>query len=75
MATIIASKMPTNCHEQGCNMACIIAHLVKLYSIPPCLMVNIDQIGIHLVPIAREKLGKAKVQNTFKYYGWRTRDK
>jgi hypothetical protein len=30
MPTTITNKMPTNWHEQGCNMGCIIAHLVKL---------------------------------------------
>jgi hypothetical protein len=28
---------------------------VKLYSIPPCLVVNIDQIEIHLVPTVGER--------------------
>ncbi len=41
--------MPTNWQEQGQNMAYIITYLVKLYSIPPCLVVNSEQFGIHLV--------------------------
>jgi hypothetical protein len=31
-----------------------ITYLVKLYSIPLCLVVNNDQIRIHLIPIAIE---------------------
>jgi len=50
MATTATSKMSTNWHEQGKNMAYWIIYFMKLYSIPPCLVVNNDQIGIHLVP-------------------------
>jgi hypothetical protein len=31
-----------------------VAYLVKIYNIPPTLVVNNDQIGVHLVPIVRE---------------------
>jgi hypothetical protein len=37
-----------------------IAYLLKLYSIPPCLVVNIDQIGIHLVPTIGERTWESK---------------
>jgi hypothetical protein len=42
MATITTNKMPTIWHEQRQNMAYKIAYLMKLYSIPPCLVVNIE---------------------------------
>jgi hypothetical protein len=58
MATTATSKMPTNWHEQGQNMAYIITYLVKLYSIPPCLMVNSDQTRIHPIPTTGKKNGK-----------------
>ncbi len=32
-----------------------IAYLVQVYNLPPSLVVNIDQRGIHLVPIVRER--------------------
>jgi hypothetical protein len=32
-----------------------IVYLVKVYNLPPNLVVNIDQRGIHLVPIVRER--------------------
>ncbi len=32
-----------------------IAYLVKVYNLPPNLVVNIDQRGIHLVPIVRKR--------------------
>jgi hypothetical protein len=31
-----------------------VAYLVKIYNIPPTLVVNNDQIGVHLVPIVRK---------------------
>jgi hypothetical protein len=36
-------------------MAYKIAYLVKLYSMPPCLVVNSEQFGIHLVSIVGER--------------------
>jgi hypothetical protein len=41
-------------------MAYIITYLVKLYSIPSCLVVNTNQTGIHLVPTSREKTWENK---------------
>ncbi len=32
-----------------------IAYLVKVYNLPPSLVVNINQRGIHLVPMVRER--------------------
>ncbi len=55
MATIAVNKMPTDWHEQGCNMVYRIVYLMKLYSIPPCLVVSTNQTRIHLVPTVGEK--------------------
>jgi hypothetical protein len=41
-------------------MAYIIAYLMKLYSIPPCLVVNINQTRIHLVPTTIERAWESK---------------
>jgi hypothetical protein len=60
MATTATNKMPTNWHEQNQNMAYNITYLVKLYFIPLCLMVNNDQIKIHLVPIVGETTWESK---------------
>ncbi len=34
--------------------------MVKAYNIPPTLVVNNDQIGVHLVPIVRKKTWENK---------------
>jgi hypothetical protein len=60
MATTSTNKMPTNWHEQSQNMAYKIIYVVKLYFIPLCLMVNNDQIRIHLVPIVGERTWENK---------------
>jgi hypothetical protein len=46
-----ARKLPKDWEEQGLLMAQRAAYLVKAHSIPPELMVNTDQTGIHLIPI------------------------
>lgn len=49
-ATGAAKKLPSDWEEQGLQMAQRVAYLVKAHSIPPQLVVNTDQTGIHLVP-------------------------
>jgi len=53
-ATSIESKLPTNWNLQGQNMGYRHVYFVKGYNIPPTLVINNDQIKIHLVPTARE---------------------
>ncbi len=60
MVITLIRKMPTYWHEQGCNMAYHITYLVKFNSIPPCLVVNTKEIGIHFVPIDGEKTWENK---------------
>ncbi len=55
-----ASKMPMDWMEQGKFMVYRVAYCAKTYNIPPCLFVNIDQIGMHVVLIAREKTCESK---------------
>ena len=45
-----AKKLPSDWTEQGLKMSQRVAYLVKAHSVPPELVVNIDQMGIHLVP-------------------------
>jgi hypothetical protein len=52
--------MPTNWQEQGQNMAYRIIYLVKLYPILPCLVVNSEQFGIHLVSTIGERTWESK---------------
>ncbi len=52
--------MPTNWQEQGQNMAYRIIYLVKLYPIIPCLVVNSEQFGIHLVSTIGERTWESK---------------
>ena len=49
-ATGVARKLPSNWEEQGLKMTQRVAYLVKAHSLPPELVVNTDQTGIHLVP-------------------------
>jgi hypothetical protein len=51
MFTTIASKLPPNESKRGCNMVYQIVHLVKTYKILQTLVVNSDQIGVHLISI------------------------
>ncbi len=41
-------------------MAHQIAYLVKIYNIPPCLVVNIDQTKVHLVPTRGDQTWERK---------------
>jgi hypothetical protein len=54
IATFVASTFPTNWNLQRQNMGYKLVYFVKGYNIPPTLVVNYDQIGVHLVPTARE---------------------
>jgi len=56
---IIVSKLPLDWQEQGRYMAYHVTYLTKTYDIPPSLVVNNDQIGIHLVPT----IGKCTWEN------------
>jgi hypothetical protein len=49
-ATGAARKLPNNWEQLGLLMAQRTAYLVKAYSIPPSMLVNTDQTGIHMVP-------------------------
>jgi hypothetical protein len=49
-ATGAARELPSDWNEQGLKMSQRVAYLVKAHSIPPELVVNTDQTGIHLVP-------------------------
>ena len=49
-STSTANKLSTDWKEQGKIMSQRMAYLSKLHDIPPSLVVNSDQIGIHLVP-------------------------
>jgi hypothetical protein len=41
-------------------MAYQVAYLAKAYNIPPSLVVNSDQINIHLVPIVGERTWESR---------------
>jgi len=60
VATIVASKLPQDWVIQGLTMAYRVACLVKTYSIPPTLVVNRDQIGVHLVPNGSKRIWEPK---------------
>ena len=49
--TTTAIKLPNNWMEQGLYMNYRIAYLVKVYTIPPCLVINSDKSRIHLGPL------------------------
>ena len=50
VATGTTRKLPNDWEGQGLQMAQRVAYLVKTHSLPPQLVVNTDQTGIHLVP-------------------------
>ena len=49
-ATTVVEKLPDDFELQGLTMAQRCAYLIKVHNIPEFLVVNSDQIGIHLVP-------------------------
>lgn len=67
--TTAASKLPIDWIEQGLKMNYRVAYLAKLYNIPPSLVVNSDQTGIHLVPAAGGKTWDAKGTKDVKILG------
>ena len=58
--TTVKGKLPTNWVNQDHMMTLKIAYLIKLYNIPPSLVVNIDQTNKHLVPLGGDKTWKKK---------------
>jgi hypothetical protein len=53
-ATTVARKLPSTWEVEMTSMAHQVAYLVKMYNIPPCLVINTNQIGVHLVPTRRD---------------------
>ncbi len=43
-------KLPSTCEVEGTSMAHQVVYLVKMYNIPPCLVVDTNQTRVHLVP-------------------------
>jgi hypothetical protein len=48
--TTTTRKLPSTWEQEGTSMAHQITCLVKMYNIPPCLVVNTYQTKFHLVP-------------------------
>ena len=48
-----ARKLPKDWEGQRLKMVQRVAYLVKAHSLPPQLVINTDQTGIHLVPTGR----------------------
>ena len=67
--TTAASKVPTDWMEQGLNMNYRIAYLVKVYNIPPYLVINSYQTGIHLIPSAGGRTWDVKGVKDVKIFG------
>ena len=63
------SKLPLDWMEQELNMNYRVAYIVKVFGIPSSLVVNSDQTGIHLVPIAGDKIWDAKSTKDVKILG------
>jgi hypothetical protein len=55
IATIAIGKLPSTWEQEGTSMAHRVAYLVKMYNIPPCLVVNTNQTRVHLVPIGGDQ--------------------
>jgi hypothetical protein len=60
VATIVVAKLPPNWEDQGIEMAHRVAYLVKTYNVLASLVINMNQIGIHLVPIGGERTWENK---------------
>jgi hypothetical protein len=56
----IATKLPLDWEEQGTKMAHRVAYLVKTYNVPSSLVINTNQIGIHILPTGMERTWKKK---------------
>jgi hypothetical protein len=50
VATTTASKVPDDWHQQGVQMGKRVAVAMATYDIHPSLVINADQVGLHLVP-------------------------
>jgi hypothetical protein len=59
-STTAAGKLPKDWEEQGKKMAQRVAYLSKLHDIPPSLVVNTDQTGMHLVPTGGSRTWEKK---------------
>jgi hypothetical protein len=68
-STTAAGKLPHDYEEQGKKMAQRCAYLVKMHNIPPSLVVNTDQTGIHLVPTGGAKTWEEKNSKYVKVHG------
>jgi hypothetical protein len=55
-----ASKLPKKWKVEGTNMAYRIAYLAAIYKIPPKLVVNTNQTGMHLVPTYGSRIWEKK---------------
>jgi hypothetical protein len=53
--TTLVKKLPQTWEQEGMAMAHRVAYLVKVYNIPMCLIVNTNQIQLHLVPIGGDR--------------------
>jgi hypothetical protein len=58
--TTVKGKLPKDWVQQGHMMTFRISYLVRTYDIPQSLVINTDQIGIHLVPMAGERTWEKK---------------
>ncbi len=59
-ATTATRKLPSIWEVEGTSMAHQVAYLVKMYTIPPCLVVNTYQTGVHLIPTRRDQTWERK---------------
>jgi hypothetical protein len=59
-STTIDSKLLEDQQEKGKFMAYHVAYLAKTYYIPPSLVVNSDQIDIHLAPIVGKRTWESR---------------
>ena len=74
-STSVVGKLPTYWKEQSKMMLQRVAYLSKLHDIPPSLVVNSNQIGIHLVPTRGAKTWEKMVQSMFVCMAKRIKDK
>jgi hypothetical protein len=55
-ATTVVRKLPSTWEAEMTSMA----HQVEMYNIPPCLVINTNQIGVHLVPTRVDRTWERK---------------
>jgi hypothetical protein len=68
-STTCTSKLLADRQEKGKFIAYHVAYLTKAYGIPLSLIVNNDQIGIHLVPITREHIWESRGSKHINVFG------